>query len=179
MRASRAIGTSLGVLLASLVGGALSMGAINCHSGRARLLTSQIDLTHLSQALALYRTRTGVWPSTSEGLQALTQGPQRTLERVPLDPWGNAYRYAAQADGRWTLHSMGYDGMDQAGGGDDVIVGEKEYAGCETYGIGCPITTDDVLQGALAAGVALGLLGVIGSLGAWGIGLWRSMRHAR
>jgi type II secretory pathway pseudopilin PulG len=178
MRAGRALGLSLCVLLVSVAGSLMSMRAIDCHSGRARLSAARIDLSHLSQALALYRTRTGAVPSTSEGLHALTLGSQRTLEVVPNDPWGHAYRYAARADGRWTLHSTGYDGTDQAGGGDDVIGEEKEYAGCEAYGIGCPITAGDVLQGALAAGIALGLLGVIGSLVAWGIGLWRSMRRA-
>lgn len=178
MRARWALGISLSVLLASLIGGVLSMGAINCHSGRARLSASRMDLSHLSQALALYRMRTGALPSASEGLQALTLGPQRTLDKVPNDPWGGAYRYAVQANGHWTLYSTGYDGLDQAGAGDDVIVGEKEYTGCETYGIGCPLTADDILQGALATGVVLRLLGVIGSLGAWGVGHWRSRRCA-
>ena len=52
-------------------------------------------------ALALFEQDTGRYPSTEEGLDVLIQSPQERnwkgpyLESalIPVDPWGNAYRY--------------------------------------------------------------------------------------
>ena len=84
-----------------------------------------MDIHSIQSALALFKTDTGRFPTTSEGLEALVTNPgiknynaEAYLERVPLDPWGNRYVYINPG-----IHSKGYDlesyGKDGEDGGAD------------------------------------------------------------
>lgn len=80
-----------------------------------RALSSRITIFHLDQ---------GRYPSSLEELaQPTTNYPRGFLEGidVSLDPWGAAYRYAPSADGgAYRLWSLGPDGADANGEGDDI-----------------------------------------------------------
>jgi general secretion pathway protein G len=87
----------------------------------AKVARAQIDA--LGKALDQYRLDLGRYPSTSQGLAALTQAPPGEprwagpyLSRgVPPDPWGRPYGYRAPGDhGDYDLWSNGPDG--QSGG---------------------------------------------------------------
>jgi general secretion pathway protein G len=88
----------------------------------ARRTKAVADMKSIQQALELYRLDNGDYPTTAQGLDALVRRPETPplprswkqdgyLERVPLDPWGGAYVYAA-GGGRFTLKSLGADGVE-------------------------------------------------------------------
>ncbi|MEP7365654.1 MAG: type II secretion system protein GspG [Acidobacteriota bacterium] len=70
-------------------------------SGNARVAAARIQIRAFAQMLETYRVDTGEYPTDAQGLQALRvappgvkgwQGPYLP-KAVPLDPWGNPYRY--------------------------------------------------------------------------------------
>ncbi len=89
------------------------------------LAKAQIDSFH--KALASYRLDVGGFPSTQEGLAALTTKPPSAdkwngpylSKAAPPDPWGRAYVYRSPgAKGDYELASYGKDG--QPGGTGDA-----------------------------------------------------------
>ena len=87
----------------------------------------------LKTSLVRYRIDLGDYPSTNEGLAALLTAPAGKAERwrgpyieapgnrVPTDPWGEAYRYrfpGTKNTGGYDLYSTGPDKVD---GTDDDI----------------------------------------------------------
>ncbi len=63
------------------------------------------QINNMEQALDLYKVDNRSYPSTEEGLKALLErpadeargrnwaGPYLSEDALPVDPWGNAYRY--------------------------------------------------------------------------------------
>jgi general secretion pathway protein G len=92
---------------------------------RANAIKAQADIATLEQAAEMYRLSKLDYPTTGEGLQALVAGG--FVKRLPADPWGNPYRYAAPGtDGRpFDIFSYGADGR-QGGEGDDADIGNWE-----------------------------------------------------
>ena len=97
---------------------------------QARRTKAKVDLRSIQSALAMFKTDTGRFPTTSEGLQALAANPgirnygkEGYLERVPLDPWGNKYIYLSPGvhSKDYDLVSYGKDG-EQGGMGDNIDV---------------------------------------------------------
>ena len=83
----------------------------------------QGDLSSLDTALKLYRLDTGAYPTSSQGLEVLLaptgKGPY--LEKKPMDPWNNTYRYKCPGTHRVTsfdVFSVGRDGKE--GTEDDI-----------------------------------------------------------
>jgi general secretion pathway protein G len=71
---------------------------------RARVTKAQQDVQALVTALNMYRLDNYHYPSTEQGLDALVRQPAGQpeaanwkaggyIERLPRDPWGNAYEY--------------------------------------------------------------------------------------
>lgn len=90
---------------------------------QARRAKAKIDIRNIESALALFKTDTGRFPTTSEGLAALVSDPgirgystDCYLDKVPLDPWGNKYIYICPG-----VHGKDYDlesyGKDNENGG--------------------------------------------------------------
>lgn len=88
----------------------------------SKVKTAQTQIKMLKTALYTYRLDVGAFPSTEQGVNALTtpisgaaaqrwDGPYLD-EAVPLDPWGNAYQYRLEASSNeeFVLFSMGADG---------------------------------------------------------------------
>ncbi|MFC1635000.1 type II secretion system major pseudopilin GspG [Planctomycetota bacterium] len=93
---------------------------------QARRMKAKIDIRNIESALALFKTDTGRFPTTSEGLEALVSDPgikgynrDCYLDKVPVDPWGNRYIYVCPgvASKDYDLESFGKDGED--GGTED------------------------------------------------------------
>jgi general secretion pathway protein G len=68
----------------------------------ARAVKAKHDVLGLQNALDLYRLDNGFYPSTDQGLNALTKKPSTTptprnwkpyLKNLPQDPWGREYLY--------------------------------------------------------------------------------------
>ena len=98
----------------------------------ARVTAARTDVSNLMQALKLYRLDNQRYPTAEQGLKALvakpTTGPippnwKPYLEKLPTDPWGNAYQYVNPGvKGQVDVFSFGADG--QSGGeGRDADVG--------------------------------------------------------
>jgi len=67
---------------------------------QARRTKAKIEIRNIESALALFKTDTGRFPTTSEGLRVLVTNPgikgydpDAYLDKVPTDPWGNKYVY--------------------------------------------------------------------------------------
>jgi general secretion pathway protein G len=88
----------------------------------ARMRKAEADIATLEQGIEMYRLNRMNYPSAGDGLQALvTEG---FIKRLPNDPWGNPYRYAAPGrDGQpFDVYSYGADGS-EGGEGDDADIG--------------------------------------------------------
>lgn len=94
--------------------------------GRAQQQKARADMAVIEQALQIWRLETGRFPTSEEGLAALTvPGPMGpALETLPDDPWGRPYRYRSPGlDGRaYDLWSLGADGEEGGEGADADIL---------------------------------------------------------
>ncbi|HUF42606.1 MAG TPA: type II secretion system major pseudopilin GspG [Verrucomicrobiae bacterium] len=95
----------------------------------ARAAKAQIEL--LGTALDTFRLDVGRYPTTQEGLQALTQKPGGVdrwdgpylRKDVPNDPWGRPYIYKSPGDhGPYDILSHGADGVPGGEGNDRDVV---------------------------------------------------------
>jgi len=96
----------------------------------ARRMKARVQMESIETALKLYKLDNGIYPSTEQGLQALTEAPTvgelprqwrkgGYLEKgkVPKDPWGHEYVYLSPGlHDDFDLVSYGADG--QPGGED-------------------------------------------------------------
>jgi general secretion pathway protein G len=100
---------------------------------QARVVAAQADIRALMQALKLYRLDNGAYPSTDQGLGALSQRPTSNpqplnwkqggyLERLPNDPWGRPYQFLNPGlKGEIDVFSYGADGQPGGeGSGADI-----------------------------------------------------------
>jgi general secretion pathway protein G len=94
---------------------------------QARLVKAKQDILAIQSALDLYKLDSGVYPSTDQGLQALVTKPSSTpvpqnwksdgyLQRLPTDPWGEAYQYTNEND-KLRIFSYGPKGKE---GGSEI-----------------------------------------------------------
>ena len=88
----------------------------------ARMRKAEADISLLEQAAEMYRLNKLEYPASGEGLQALVDAG--FVKRLPDDPWGNPYRYAAPGrEGRaFEIYSYGADGR-EGGKEDDADIG--------------------------------------------------------
>ncbi|WP_404408647.1 type II secretion system major pseudopilin GspG [Pseudidiomarina marina] len=91
---------------------------------------ARTDIIALENALAQYRLDNGSFPTTEQGLEALTEEPNVDprprnyrrggyIQRLPSDPWGNEYLLLSPGEfGDIDIFSAGPDG--QTGTDDDI-----------------------------------------------------------
>jgi general secretion pathway protein G len=118
----------MGVLAALVVPKLLS------RTGESKVAAAKVDIATVMQALKLYKLDNSRYPTTEQGLQALlvkpTAGPAANgwkaggyLEKMPKDPWGNAYQMLSPGvKGEIDVFSYGADGA-PGGTGDDADIG--------------------------------------------------------
>lgn len=95
---------------------------------RALIEKARADIATLGQAMELYRLDNLNYPSTSDGLNALSSAPATLaqpgryrpggyIKKLPNDPWGRPYQYSNPGrEGAFDIYSLGADG---APGGDE------------------------------------------------------------
>ena len=100
---------------------------------QAFIAKAQSDIQALSSALKFYKLDNFHYPSTDQGLQALVSKPSGDpvpknwkksgyIERLPNDPWGNAYQYLSPGEKmEFDLWSWGADGIEGGEEGDADI----------------------------------------------------------
>ena len=126
---SRSLGFTLIELLVvlailTLLAGLVGPRVLN-QLGGAKSKTAGVQIADLEKGVDLFRLDVGRVPTNEEGLNALItkpgsangwNGPYLKGGSVPVDPWGNAYRYNnAGPGGSVEILSLGADG---AAGGD-------------------------------------------------------------
>ena len=99
----------------------------------ARVAVAGADLRSVAASLEMYRLDNRGYPTTEQGLAALTQRPSAApvpvnwaaggyLPSAPVDPWGNPYIYKSPAEaGPYELISNGADGLPGGEGADADI----------------------------------------------------------
>jgi general secretion pathway protein G len=106
----------------SLLVGLVGPRVLN-YLGDSKVKTARLQIEGFSSALDLYYLDTGRYPAAAEGLTGLVQrpaeldvwnGPYLKSGSIPLDPWGNAYRYRVQSDQSppYEIVSLGSDGTE-------------------------------------------------------------------
>lgn len=98
--------------------------------GKSEVKVTRAQIESFDKALAQYRLDVGRFPSTEQGLTALSvkpanepkwQGPY-LAKSVPLDPWGKLYQYKSPGEhGEYDLWSFGKDGQ-PGGSGEDADI---------------------------------------------------------
>ncbi|MDD3352664.1 type II secretion system major pseudopilin GspG [Zoogloea sp.] len=97
------------------------------HVGKSEIKAARAQIDGIEKALDQFRLDVGRYPSTEEGLKALTEKPADLArwsgpylkKAVPEDPWGKPYQYLQPgAHGEFDLLSFGRDG--QPGGSGDA-----------------------------------------------------------
>jgi len=117
--------------------GALVVPKLLGRTGESRVTAARVDIATMMQALKLYKLDNQRYPTTEQGLNALTTKPTAGpaangwkaggyIEKLPKDPWGAPYQYLSPGiHGEVDVFSFGADG--QAGGtGEDADVGSWE-----------------------------------------------------
>ncbi len=122
------------VLMILVIIASMAVVAIRPMRRKARIQAARTQIKVFETPLEAYEMDLGEFPSTNQGLEALLQapsdlpnpdkwfGPYLRGNRVPKDPWGNAYQY--EYPGKQNLEdmpdiwSMGPDSRD--GTEDDV-----------------------------------------------------------
>lgn len=116
------------VILATLA--AVVLPKLSGRTEQAKVASAKTQVSTLQTALDAFEIDTGRYPTTAEGLRALTKQPtmdsdgwmgpylQKTIKE---DPWGEEYQYRCPG----TYNTEGYDvysmGPDRKQGGDDDI----------------------------------------------------------
>jgi general secretion pathway protein G len=103
--------------------------------GESKSKAAKIQIESFSSALDLYFLDLGRYPSSSEGLAALTRGnnapgwngPYLRGGVVPNDPWGHGYVYRSPADrAPYEIISLGSDGQEGGSGtASDIVSGTR------------------------------------------------------
>lgn len=99
--------------------------------GKSEVKAARAQIKALEDALDQYRLDVGHYPSSEQGLAALTtqpagearwQGPY-LKKAVPNDPWGKPYQYRQPGEhGEYDLFSLGKDGQ-PGGQAEDADIG--------------------------------------------------------
>jgi general secretion pathway protein G len=101
---------------------------------KAMVQKAKADVAVLEQALESYKLENFNYPTTEQGLQALVSAPAGMtnperyreggyIRRLPKDPWGADYRYAAPGQhGPVDIYSLGADGK-EGGEGKNADLG--------------------------------------------------------
>ncbi|NWA64580.1 type II secretion system major pseudopilin GspG [Pseudomonas reactans] len=110
--------------------GAIVVPQFMSRPDQAKVTAARTDIQAIATSLEMYRLDNAVYPSTLQGLEALSKRPVGTptvrnwnaqgyLKSLPVDPWGTPYQYlnpgVRSANGGYDLYSLGADG---AAGGD-------------------------------------------------------------
>ncbi|MEE2902821.1 MAG: type II secretion system major pseudopilin GspG [Myxococcota bacterium] len=83
----------------------------------AQVDTAKVQISNISDGLELYRVKFNRYPSSAEGLNALTNPPKGRkpiMEKIPKDPWDNDYIYVSpgqQNTSKFDLQSKGPDAV--------------------------------------------------------------------
>lgn len=121
--------TILGLLAAFIVPNVIGQG------DKAKVDLARANMSGIANALDFYKLDNKKYPTTEQGLEALVNKPDGAsnwnpsgyLQKLPEDPWGNAYVYISPGiDGKpFDLYTLGADGA-EGGEGFDADIGFRD-----------------------------------------------------
>ncbi len=99
----------------------------------AQITKARAEISNIENAMKFYRLDNFTYPSSNQGVEALVAKPADPsiknwksggyLDRVPKDPWGNAYLYLNPGNhGEFDVYTLGRDGR-PGGEGIDADIG--------------------------------------------------------
>ncbi len=99
----------------------------------AQITKARAEISNIENAMKFYRLDNFTYPSSNQGVEALVSKPADPsiknwktggyLDRVPKDPWGNAYLYLNPGNHReFDVYTLGRDGR-PGGEGIDADIG--------------------------------------------------------
>lgn len=101
---------------------------------RSEITVAKAQIEAFGKALDTYRIDMGRYPVSEQGLEALVRQPDNNSKwrgpylksDIPLDPWGNPYRYQQPGLGglEYQVLSFGKDGK-PGGSGDDADLSNR------------------------------------------------------
>lgn len=123
------------IIMGLMILGSLVLTATG-RSGKAHISKAQINarksMDALAVALGRYKFHVGDYPSTEEGLAALTNITPKVVgwngpycKRIVNDPWGKPYYYERLDSGHPILYSLGPDG--KMGSVDDIMPDQELF----------------------------------------------------
>lgn len=109
--------TLIGLVTAAV--GVAVMGQLN----KGQIDTARATAYEIEKALDLYKLQQGTYPSTAQGISALTSPPKGkpVMEKVPKDPWGNEYMYLQPGQKNTRKFDVVSKGPDQQEGTEDDV----------------------------------------------------------
>ena len=127
--------TLIEILLVVIIIGALAAMVIPRFAGRSEQAKQQVAKSdieaNLATALKLYELDNGNFPTTEQGLAALLDKPSSDpapnnwngpyLEKKPVDPWGNPYKYRYPGTNNKSSYDLYSAGKDQTEGTEDDV----------------------------------------------------------
>lgn len=89
---------------------------------KALEIKAKADVRAIATQISMYKLDNFTYPSSSEGLEALVKNPgkktwRQYLDKVPLDPWQNAYQYQYPGTRNPNSYDIWSTGGDGAAGG--------------------------------------------------------------
>jgi len=115
------------ITIIGLIAGLVTVNVMR-QGENAKRQIAKTQIGSFMNALSIYKLDTGVYPSTAQGLQALSEKPAEMPnwavpylpKDVPLDPWARPYeyKYPGEHGEDPDLISLGPDGQP---GGDDIV----------------------------------------------------------
>jgi len=98
---------------------------VDAKPAEAEATKTRESMRQLATAIAVYQMDTGKYPGKLDALLVATKNyPSGFLKQgvLPMDGWGRDFVYELLEGGaRYRLSSMGTDGVDQQGAGDDLV----------------------------------------------------------
>ncbi len=101
---------------------------------KAEVARAKTDIASLDTQIELYKTQTGVFPSTEQGLYSLVTKPPGDpeprnypqfgfIKKLSKDPWNNDYYYIYPGErGAYDIFTLGADGT-EGGEGPNADIG--------------------------------------------------------
>lgn len=112
------------MIVLAIIGGimAILLPKLTGQIDKAKTKDARIQMSQIVQALSMYYTDCGKYPTALDGL--VTQdanchnwGPEPYLKKAPKDPWGHDFVYELSAS-EYNLKCLGKDGKEGGSGYD-------------------------------------------------------------
>jgi general secretion pathway protein G len=119
--------TLIELMLVIVILGILAGVAVNSFTGvsdDARKTAAQSDINTVTTAIKMFELETGRFPAEDEWVEELTSKTddhKKHMDKLPNDPWGNAYNYREESENGNDFPDIWSNGKDGEEGTEDDI----------------------------------------------------------